>query len=553
MKWNVLFDATGLDPEDRQQAVMDHLLSYRGLENSADIESFLNPRDPLRIPAKQAELDRKKLGEACDRIRQAITDNQPIVVYGDYDADGITATAILWEGLNSIGAKALPFIPHREKHGYGLSKEGINDSLELVKSKIGADKPLFITVDNGIVAHKAAEYLKKLNIPLILTDHHQPSETLPHHDFLVHSDKIAGSAVAWFLARELSKQSAANSLDLVAIGTVADLMPLLDVNRSLVAYGLKALQDTKRPGILALFKEAGIDINQELSTYHIGYIIGPRLNAMGRIEDGMDSLRLLCTPKENRAKELAHLLGETNRERQDLTHESFLKAESMITNYKAPILIVADDEFHEGVVGLIAGKLTEKYYRPSIVISRNQDLSKASARSISGVNIIELMRTQSHHLVNAGGHPLAAGFSIETNKIDDFTRDISKEADISIDKALFTRQLQIDSIISADDIGPDLYGAAETLKPFGIGNKRPVFASGARVVEVRTVGQEGRHLKMTFNTQAGNKIDAIGFSMGYMSTKVNLGDKVDVAYTIHENTWNGRTNLQLRIKDIKSQ
>jgi single-stranded-DNA-specific exonuclease len=333
---------------------------------------------------------------------------------------------------------------------------------------------------------------------------------------------------------------------LVTIGTVADLMPLVGVNRSLVKHGLKALTETKRPGLLALYQEANM-VGVDVGAYHVGYIVAPRLNAMGRLAHALDSLRLLLTHNPIRAQKLALTLGAINRDRQDLTQEHTNIALDIVgETAEEKILIVDHQTFHEGVIGLVAGKLAETYYRPSIVISRKAEVSKASARSVSGINIINLIRTHESHLVSVGGHPMAAGFSIKTENIDDFRQSLRALAQKEISEDQLTQSLTIDLELNDQDITMELYQALQTLRPFGIGNPKPVFAfKNLTVNEARTVGRDHQHLKLKVEG-----IDAIGFNLGHHLPDIIKTGKASLAASLDLNTFNGKTTLQLAIKDI---
>lgn len=548
MNWHTLSRLDSKTPQ-LHQAIIKKLLINRGLTTKQDIDTFLHPPHPNDISATKVGLNSSSLKKAVSRVKQAVGKHELIIVYGDYDADGICATAILWESLNSIGAKALPFIPQRETHGYGLSISGL-------KEIIAKHHPsLIITVDNGIVATQAAAFLAKQKIDLIITDHHQKSSVLPLAYAHIHTDTISGSAVSWYLAQAIHPIT--NHLELAAIGTIADLMPMVGINRSFAKYGLDALATTNRPGLLALKTDSGIKDTDKLSTYHVGFMIAPRLNAMGRIKHGLDALRLLCTSTPSRAKALAALLSDTNRARQDLTLDQLEQAEHIYqntTSRKHNIIIIDHEDFHEGIIGLIAGKLTETYHKPSIVISKSESLSKASARSISGVNIIELIRTHADLLEGAGGHPGAAGFTIMSDRIEEFRQALTTTANQTIDPSLLTRSLTVDLALDFTDITRDLYDDIQQFEPFGIGNKRPVFSMQARLADFRTVGRDHSHLKLTLQSKTDKPtttLDAIGFKLGKHASSLSPNQTLQLAFTLDLNTFGGRTSLQLLLKDIK--
>jgi single-stranded-DNA-specific exonuclease len=561
MKWLVGQSITSKTPANRRSEIIRAVLTARGLTTQPAVDEFLKPPNPLTFEPETVGINVAGLEMAVSRINQALAGDQPILIYGDYDADGVTATGILWETLHAIGAKVYPFIPSRELHGYGLSLKGLTDALKNYCPPFTAHCPLVITVDNGITAHEPARYLEKRGIDLIITDHHQPGTPAPACYALVHTNQLSGAGIAWIFAKELISHRGlgkpevekilTGTLDLAAIGTIADLMPLTGPNRGLAKFGLEVLAKTQRPGLLALFEEAGLD-PQSLSAYHISYVIAPRLNAMGRLKHALDSLRLLLTQNPERARTLALELGTTNKERQDLTLQFIEQAKLMVGENKEPILIIDHKNFHEGVIGLVAGKLVESYYRPAIVISRHQEVSKGSARSIKGVNIIDLIRSHSDLLVNAGGHPMAAGFTIETGKINSFRLKLLEHAQTAIDKKLFSPSLNIDCQIEFSDITTELYNRLEDLKPFGIGNPKPIFAAeNLKLVDLRTVGADNQHLKLLVQNNQGTTFPAIGFGLGGKIGDLINQTTVSLAFNLEENTWNHHRTLQLHVKDIK--
>ncbi len=560
-KWIILNKLKFKSEKLKVSEVIKILLGNRGIKNKKAIEEFLNPKLE-NVTVDRVGIDKKQLKKAILRIKDAIKKKEQIVVYGDYDVDGICGTAILWETLNNLGAYVVPYIPHRIDEGYGLSVKGISN----IKNKILNIK-LIITVDNGIVANKAVEFANKNGIDVIITDHHTLSKTKPSAHAIVHTTELCGAGVAYLLSQNIKNQISKiknnredSHLELVALATVADLVLLKGVNRTLLKFGLEKLRETKRVGLLALFREAGIN-NKDLGVYEIGHIIAPRLNAMGRLEYAMDSLRLLCTNNIKRAHDLAKLLGETNRQRQDLTLQTVLHAKNGlklngVTSKK--LLFLAHETYEQGVIGLVAGKMVDEYYRPSIVVSIGEKLSKASARSISGFNIIEFIRQSSSYLVDAGGHPMAAGFTVETEKLIKLQEDLERKAELLLNEEMLTRTLKIDCELPLSFINESLYSEIQKMSPFGMENPEPVFVSREVMIEsIRLVGRDGRHLKLNIKYQKSKikndefKFDAIAFGMGERFSEFQIGDKVDIVYTIDEDTWNGNKKLQLKVNDIR--
>lgn len=540
---------------ERRKEILEKILRAREISTKKEAREFLRPVNPEEIKVTDFGIKKKEIEKAIERIKKAVKEKKEIVIYGDYDADGITATAVLWEVLYILGAKATPFIPKRED-GYGLNKKGV----EKVKKRVKGVS-LIITVDNGIVAYEGVDYCCKKGIEVIVTDHHVKGERPPKAKACVHTTKLSGSGVGWVLARELLKEFKKKTrgekyLDLIAIGSITDLIPLKGVNRSLVKFGLKRLNRTKRVGLLEIIKDAKLELGN-ISVYEVGYIIGPRLNAMGRLEDAMDSLRVLCTRKIDKAKKLARILGNQNRLRQDLTGKTSQRAIEKGKQLKEKKILVVSGRYNPGIIGLVAGRMVDYFYKPAIVISED-DISKGSARSIQGIDIVKLIRKFSDLLIDCGGHPMAAGFSIEKGKIGEFKKKIEKEAE-RFEEGLFKRRLKIDMEISFYDIDRLLLSLLRKFAPFGIGNPEPVFVTRKmKVVNKKLVGKELKHLKLQlsvdglpYSTGMSFYIDTIGFGMGSLGAKIHIGDLVDVVYSISENIWNGKKNLQLILKDIR--
>ena len=568
----------------RVDEIVRLLLKNRQLKTKKQQEEFFNPRKPWDEKViKEIGISQKELTKAVKRIKKAVKNKELIVVYGDYDADGICGTAILWETLYSLKANAMPFIPHREKHGYGLSKKGIDDILNNEAMKqLKNGSMLIITVDNGIVAHEAAKYANSKGIDVIITDHHQKkvkskklkvkSYSLPKAQAIVWSDKVCGAVVAWVLAKEILDKSRnlkapiliREFLDLAAIGTVADMIPLLGPNRSIVKYGLEQLNKTERIGLIAMFEEAGLK-KGEIANWQLGFVISPRINAMGRLVSALDSLRLLCTKDKKRAKNLAQTLGTVNKERQELTLSTLKQAEEMSTRRladktkKLKILVIAHESFNPGIIGLVAGRLVERFYKPAIVISKGEEFCKASVRSISGFNIIEYLRSFEDFFEDLGGHPMAAGFTVKTSSLVKFQEKVESEAQKQISGELLKPVLEADCEIKLDDIKPALYNQIKNFAPFGIGNPQPSFITKAvEIVSFRQVGREGKHLKLTLRHPdpepcRGRRIpiNAIAFNKGNFALKLKSNQKIDLLYNIDENNWNSKKDLQLKVKDIK--
>ena len=386
-----------------------------------------------------------------------------------------------------------------------------------------------------------------MGIDVIITDHHEVGKTTPKAYAIIHTTKISGSAVAWILSRELGTT---NALELAAIGTISDQLSLIGPNRSFAKYGLEVLRETKRPGFLSLFEEAKIE-KEKIGTYEVGFIVAPRLNAMGRLTHAIDSLRLLCTKDIKRARELADLVGKTNFERQKIVETVVAHVlRGTQDKPKGGVIVVAHESYHEGVIGLAAARLVEKFYRPAIVLSKKKDISKASARSIVGFNIIEAIRKLEGLYVEGGGHPMAAGFSIETLKIEEFAEEINKISKPFLTEEILSRKLKIDLEIDFDQINSELVERINQFEPTGLGNFPPSFLTKkVEVLEARTVGRDNTHLKLKLK-QGSCVFDAIGFGLAITYT-LSPNTYIDIVYSIEENIWNNHTSLQLKIRDIK--
>lgn len=549
MHWEILSKEK---PKNKEELIKI-ILSNRKIKTAKQKREFFNPADPMEISLKSLDISEVQVGLAIERIKKAIKEKDHVIVYGDYDADGITGTATMWETLHALGVNVLPHIPDRFSEGYGLNI----DSVKSLKEK-DPKLSLIITVDHGITAGEKVGEVKKMGIDMIISDHHQAEDSKPKPLALVYSTQIGGSALSWVLAREITKELKIKSekfkieerLQFAAIGTIADQLPLVGPNRSIVKFGLQELNKTKRPGLTALIEESGIKNN--IGTYEVGFIIAPRINSMGRLKNGIESLRLLCTGIPLKAKKLAAEIGNTNYERQRIVENVVVHAQKFYKSIESQsVIVLADEKYHEGVIGLAAAKLVEKFYRPAIVLSKNGNIAKASARSIPGFNIIENIRKLKELYIDGGGHPMAAGFSIYSENIDKFAEKINKIAKPLLTDEILSKKIKIDTELDFSDINLDLYKCLSKFEPFGLGNSAPVFATvGVGVVQAKTVGRESKHLKLKLR-QNEDIFDSIYFGGGEMYSNLSPGTKLDIVYRIEENIWQGRINLQLVIRDVR--
>ncbi len=528
----------------RSKNFLQLLLKNRGLATRKEQEEFLNPKDPAKLTPKDVGVSQAEIKKATVRLKKAIKKKEKVIVYGDYDTDGVCATAIMWETLNRMGADVMPYIPRREE-GYGMKVEALD---KMAKDGVS----LVVTVDQGIVHGEQVDHCRKIGLDVIITDHHLPGKKKPKALAIIHTTKMAGVGVAWFFAKSLLKEK--SSLDLVTIGTITDIVPLLGPNRSIVRYGLEEVKNTKRRGLLELYKLAGVD-RKDIGVYEVGFIIGPRLNAAGRLDDPMESLRLVCTKDKERAQDLAIKINERNAQRQALTEQTIIHARNLWLKKdgKSNLIFISDESYQEGVVGLVAAKLKDEFYRPAIVVSRQGEWSKASARSIDEFNIVEAVRSCADILGSHGGHARAAGFSVETKHLELLKQRLISLAEKQLTKEQLSPTLKIDTEIELEDLDLKFYEQIDVLSPFGMDNPQPVFVvRDVGVVEAKTVGNGSKHLKLRIMSHVSRlTYDAIGFGMGKFFPKLSPDKPIDIAFNLTVDEWSGHKKLQLRIKDIK--
>lgn len=499
------------------------------------------------------------LPKAIDRISFAIKQHENIVVYGDYDADGVTATALLGLALKSLGADVTEYIPNRFDEGYGLNLDAIRVLSE-------QNVKLIITVDCGIRSWDEAELARSLGIDLIITDHHHPLEELPPAFAVINPKQagdpypeknLAGVGLAYKVVEALGifgqfpNLDSRDYLDLVALGTVADLVPLTGENRSLVRSGLELIHQPLRQGMMALIGVSGLTPSR-ITTTDIGYALAPRLNASGRLESAVNSLHLLTSQDPMEVGQLAQWLEIQNRDRQKITRDIQIKAEKqIIINDQIPVLLfAADAEYNPGVVGLAASRLTEQYYRPSIIASMGEGYTRGSCRSIPEFHITQALDQCKDLLVHHGGHAAAAGFTVSNELLPvliDRMRIIAGEQLKDLD---LRPKITAETEVPLSDLRPDLLKYLDWLQPTGMGNPTPVFMSrGLKVSRQKAVGADGTHLK--FSVTDGNiTYDAIAFRQGFWIAQ--LPPRIDLMYMFELNEFNGQVSLQLNVKDIRA-
>jgi len=535
------------------------LLYNRGLCTEEEIEKFLNPdyENDLYDPFLMKDME-----QAVRRIKKAINQKEKIVIYGDYDVDGVTAVAILYKTLKALKAPYIDYyIPDRNKEGYGLNKEAIS---QLVEEKID----LIITVDCGITNYEEVELANKMGIETIITDHHLVVSNLPSALAILNPQRkddrypfkeLAGVGVAFKLVQALLKTPDNHfepflkwMMDLVALGTIADNVPLLDENRVFVKYGLIVLRKTKNLGLRALMAKAKVN-PANLDTEEVNFQLAPRLNAASRMDHAYTSLRLLVTSDYQEAEEIAEDLNKFNNQRQKLIEKIYQQAKEQIQKIKSKekILILAHPDWSAAVLGLVAGRLVDEFYRPVILIEKGNQESKGAARSIENFNITTALSKCSKLLIQFGGHKEAAGFSLETKNLENFKEKMSKIASSQIKDKDLICSLKIEADINPQDISWNFYEELERFRPFGIGNPSPLFRlKNVKVLESYKVGNAEKHLKLHFKN-GDKEIKAIGFNLGKLMEGIKNKKKVDIVCGLKPNYWNGTCDLELEIFDLK--
>ena len=538
--------------------ILKQILFNRGLGSYEEAKLFLEAKpvsnnNPFQLIGMQATVD---------RIQYALEHQEPIAIYGDYDVDGVTATALLVQALEGLGANVRGYIPNRFDEGYGLNKDAL-DALQAEGVK------LVISVDCGIRSPNEALHAQTIGLDLIISDHHHPDGLNLPPAFAVinpkqHGDPypdkdLAGVGIAYKIAEALISSRYQGSgfqlsdlLDLVALGTVADLAPLIGENRSLVRKGLKQIRATKRQGLYSLAGVAAMKIDKTTAG-QIGFMLGPRLNASGRLESALASLELLTTPDVMRAGQLALQLDGQNRQRQAITKTMQQQADeiAMSEDPEAFLLFAAHEDFNPGVVGLAASRLTELYYRPAIVAAKSAEETRGSCRSIPEFHITDALDLCKDLLVRHGGHAAAAGFTVKNENLPELVTRLKSIAEDQLSGRDLRQTLSADMVVPLSQLNFEVLNYLAYLEPTGYGNPDAVFVSrNVKVKAARTVGAENRHLKLSLEDERGATVDSIGFRMGHLQP--TLPPRVDVMYHFEMNEYNGRKSLQLNLKDVKA-
>lgn len=529
------------------------ILANRNILKEEDIRLFLNPtRNDFYNPFLITDMD-----IAVNRIIKAIENKENITIYGDYDVDGITSITVLKSFLNDIGVETNTYIPNRLIEGYGLNKEAIDKI-----SKKGCN--LMITVDCGISAIEEIEYANSLGIETIITDHHEAGNEIPKAIAVIDNKRkdskypfreLAGVGVVFKLIQaigitlKLKEESYLKYLDIVCIGTISDIVPLVDENRVIAKLGLLLVAQTKNIGLRSIINSSGYN---KIDSNTISFGVAPRINACGRMGKAEEALELFLSKDKNEVNELTNKLNEHNRKRQETEKAIFenalekIKAEHLDEN-KA--IIVGGENWHHGVIGIVSSKITEMYFKPSILLSFEEDrIGKGSGRSIPGFDLHEALMKCSDTIEKFGGHSMAVGITVKKDNLEKFKKEFEQIATQSkIDEIIPI--INIDAKVDLSDIDKEMVESLKQLEPFGEANKMPVFAfKNLKIDSIRALS-EGKHLKLTLKDN-NYIINAIGFNIGYLANEYRIGDKIDVAGVLEINTFNGVDNLQINIKDI---
>lgn len=540
--------------------VVADILTQRSLHTRKQVVDFLRP-SLLNLNSPWAFRD---MNRAIERLELARNRNEKVLIYGDYDVDGVTSTALLYKVLADLHFNTVAYIPSRMDEGYGLHKEAI---LKAAQSEV----KVLITVDCGITAVEEIEYAKELGIEVILTDHHEPPASLPDALAILNPKvpesgypfrELAGVGVAFKLAQALLEQfgtpemknaetlTEIEILDLVALGTIADLVPLIDENRVIVSHGLRQMEQTVHLGMRILLEECGLG-NKTLKAGQIAFMVAPRINAAGRMDSAKAGLELLLTGKAERAQELARFLSRENTERQETEKEILAEAIAQLEQRPLPrVIVLSAPNWHHGVIGIVASRLVERYYRPVFLMTEEGEEAKGSARGIPGFHVLNALRQQENLLERFGGHSQAAGFSLNRSAIATL-RERLNEAAADYSEDLFIERVKVDHLVPLDWVKANLLTELEQLAPFGFGNPSPVLA-GVQfpLYKVDTVGKDKAHLKCHFGSQG--EWEGIAFRKGAEATDLRESRSVDVTFGLDWNTYRGPESVQLILKDLQA-
>ena len=535
-KWNGLSETN---------SILESLLHERGLQTDEEKERFLHPKlDHIQSPAALVGVEKAK-----ERIFTAMEQEEKVMIYGDYDADGVTSTALLMTALMELGVRCDYYIPNRFDEGYGLNEQALRSFYE-------SGYRVVVTVDNGIADIVEAEVAKQLGIDLIITDHHEVQDQLPNAYAIIHPalsedyrfKELAGVGVAFQFAHYLLGYFPDELLDFVAIGTIADLVPLYDENRVFAYFGIQALAKTQHIGIQAL-KDI-CNITDSVSEKDIGFMLAPRINAVGRLQNAMLAVELLLTDDEEVAKEIADEIEELNKERQEIVNQIVKEAEQRVDPQDG-VIILYDANWHEGVLGIVASRLVRTFDRPVIMLRHKTETNdlKGSARSIPPFNLFENGMKIQHLFTNFGGHSQASGMTFPIEHLSDIREAFNEQIREQLTREELRQEIIINQEITIDQMTEKLVEQINDFAPFGMGNKEPVFLLKAIPSQIRQIGQQQNHLKLQFKDKH-HLIDAIGFRFGYVAPILSEQTEISIVGTLQINEWNGNKTVQLLMDDI---
>ena len=552
------------------EPLLSGLLYLRNIRNQKEGETFLESplkdlRNPLEIPG---------ILLAADRIIEAIQKNEKITIYGDYDVDGVTATSLMFLVLKRFGGDVFTFLPNRMEHGYGLNAQAVEHIHEV-------NTDLLITVDNGITANEEVALARSLGMDVIITDHHEPPPVLPDTEFIInpkinqvsspddtaegmeHYSMLSGVGLAFFLLVAVRARFRETSLlkdrdlpnlreylDLVALGTIADVVPITGSNRILVRHGLEEIGRSRNPGVRALMRVSGIN-GGPVTPGQVGFTLAPRINAAGRLGDAEQGFRLLISSNKEEVEEIAQSLNQENLKRQAIEKQILEQALEQIEKEGRDkrVLVLYSETWHPGVIGIVASRIVEQFYRPAILIAEKNGQGTGSGRSIPGFSLVDALQDCREELLNFGGHKMAAGLTLSLGQIQSFRDKINRYAERVLKEEDLIPSIKVDGVIKTEEVTDKLLKGLEKLKPFGMGNPEPKFL--ARDVEVRNLRVVGKnHLRFTIPYAEG-AMAVIGFKMKALLTHLEEGKRMDLVFHLRFNDYNGARSIQAVLVDMK--
>lgn len=543
------------NPDINISKEIQYILCNRGIKTKEQIKNFLNPTkekfyDPYLL---------NDMNQAVERIDTAKINGEKVVIYGDYDVDGVTSTSILYRYLKSIGIDVFYYIPNRVDEGYGINLEAI----DILKDK---DMNLLITVDTGIVAHDEVNYANKIGMDVIITDHHEVQGEIPNALAVINPkrldstypfNQLAGVGVAFKLIHALAiKYDQVDKiwqyLDLVSVGTVSDIVPLVDENRVIVKNGFDVIKNSNNVGLKELLNS--VDFNKDINSGFIGFVIAPRINAAGRIDDANKCVKLFITEDKIEAMNIVSELHKNNEERQKIEKDILDEVDEYIINNvdldKEKIIIAVSSNWHHGVIGIVASKIVDRYYRPVILLDLKDGVMSGSSRSVQGFSIFDAIYSAKDELIKFGGHEMAAGLSLDESNFNNFKSKILKYADENLSEEIMKRKIFIDEKINEDKLNINFLDELERLEPYGMGNPEPVFEIDGMVRDYKQIGKLKNHFKLQIKKNK-EVLNAIMFNDEYLNDNLCSDLKIDIIGNIKKNEWNNIVKPQMIMKDIQ--